>query len=221
MKTKIENDLGIMDEQFIETDELIGYANEAIDEAEAEVLGLYEDYFLSRATLTLVAAQEAYSLPTDIYAQKIRRVVYVNGSTIYEIKRLKDWKKFEIYAEENVSATNPYYQYMITAENAGAQSQLILVPRSVESGAYVTLWYLRNANRFSDDTSILDIPEAANFVMQFIKTRCYEKEGHPNLGLSVQALENQRQLLKTTLSSMVPDANNEIELNTSYYDDFN
>ena len=54
-----------------------------------------------------------------------------------------------------------------------------------------------------------------------MKVRVYEKEGHPNLPKAVQDLEQQRQQMVSTLASMVPDGSNEIEMDTSAYEEMN
>ena len=48
IRSKIEQECDLEDEDFVRRDELLAYCNEAIDEAEAEIHSLYEDYFLKR-----------------------------------------------------------------------------------------------------------------------------------------------------------------------------
>lgn len=219
IKAKVEQDLALEDEVFIEPDEMLGYVNEAIDEAEAEIHSLYEDYFLKRAPLTLVNGQEEYDLPEDIYANKIRRLIYKNGSDVYKITRLRDWKKFENYAIESVNNSSTIYAYFIINQNPG-ESKILLTPPAKVDGAYVTIWYIRNANRLVDDDDICDIPEFINFVLQYTKVRCYEKEaGHPNMQKAMQDLEQQRLQMTGTLAQMVPDGDNEIEADFSVYEE--
>ena len=218
IKAKVEQDLALEDEVFVEPAELLGYVNEAIREAEAEVHGLYEDYFLNRATLTLVQGQEEYDLPADIYAHKIRRVVYKNGSEVYKLERMRDWKKFENYAIESINQSSTRYYYFIINPTAGSP-KLLLSPPAKTAGPYVTIWYLRDANQLVADTDICDIPEFVSFVLQYTKTRCYEKEGHPNLAKAMQDLEQQRRQMTGTLASMVPDGDNEIEADFSSYEE--
>lgn len=218
LKTKVEQDLGTEDEFFVVPSEILGYFNEAIDQAEQEVLTLYEDYFLARSTLTMVSGEDEYDLPDDIYAHKIRRVVFNRNSEIYEVRRLRDWKKFEQLAQTAQYGASSAYEYMLINESAG-QATLLLSPPARESGDYITIWHIRNANVLEENDDILDIPESANFVMQYVKNRIYEKEGHISLGKGIADLERERELLKSSLSSMVPDANNEIEMDRSSYEE--
>ncbi len=216
--TKITNDLTLEGEDFVSPAELLGYANEAVREVEAEVHSINEDYFLSSAPLTLIAGTENYSMPANIYAHKIRRILYRNGSTVYAVERFKDWRKFEKAEENRVSGSGTVYGYMIDNSISGAPA-IVLSPVPRESGNYVKIWYIRTAARFSGaDGDICDIPEFINFVLQHIKVRCYEKEvGHPNLAMAKADLEQQRKQMNETLTGMVPDAENDIEADMSFY----
>lgn len=218
IKTKIKQDLDLEDEVFVTDAELLSYCNEAIDEAEAEIHTLYEDYFLNKSTITLVQGTSDYSLPTDIYAHKIRRIVFQNGATIYTVDRIKDWKKFEQKAVVDYYPGTNYYQYLIFNGTAGSP-KISFVPTAQESGAYITVWYIRNAQRLTTDSSICDIPEFINFIYQYMKVRVYEKELNPNKDAAVAILQQQRELMQGTLASMVPDADNTIEMDLSYYEE--
>lgn len=218
IKTKIEQDLDLEDEDFVRPAELLSYTNEAIDEAEAEIHGLYEDYFMSRSTIGLVSGTDQYSLPDDIYAHKIRRLVYDNGGRVYTVERIKDWHKFEEYSIQKNYGTGEIYRYFILNSTPG-EPKILLVPRATETGDVIQIWYIRNANRLEDDTDVCDIPEFINFIFQYVKVRVYEKEGHPNLPKAMQDLEQQRQQMVSTLAAMVPDAGNEIEADLSAYEE--
>jgi hypothetical protein len=221
LAAKVERDLATEEELFVQPEELMGYFNEAVDRAEQEVLTLYEDYFLTKTPLTLIQGTQEYDLPSDIYANKIRRVLYVNGTTVYTINRIRDWKKFEMFSEINAQSSAEDYMYMLYNPTAGSQAKFLLLPASREAGAFVTIWHLRNANLFTDDDDVLDIPESANFVMQYVKVRVLEKEGHFSLPKAVQDLATETELLQSTLATMVPDADNEIEMDDSIYREMN
>lgn len=219
IKEKVEEDLDLQDEVFISDPEFMKYANEAIRQAEAEVHAVYEDYFLKRIPLTFVTGQEEYTLPADLYAHKIRRIVYKNGSKVYTINRLRDWRKFEEYAIESINKSSTVYEYFIINQTAGSPT-LLLSPPAKEDGAFATIWYLRKANEITSDTSICDIPEFINYILQYIKVRCYEKEvGHPALEKSIADLAQQRELMVSTLATMVPDADNGIEPDLTTYEE--
>lgn len=217
---KLERDLDLEGEVFVTAEELLGYFNEAVDRAEAIVHPIYEDYFLDHDTITLVNGTDEYSLPSRIYAHKIRRIIYRNGSRAYPVHRLKDWKKFEQYTMGLVDGGGDgcEYCFFITNQSAGAP-RILFAPPVKEAGTYITVWFLRQANRFVTGTDILDIPEAMNYIIRDVKTQCYEKEGHPNLAKSMSDLAKEQTLLEGVLTAMVPDAENEIEMDLSFYDE--
>lgn len=216
IKEKVNDDLDLQDETFIDEAELLRYANEAIDEAESEIHGLYEDYFLSRDTISLVSGTDEYDMPTDIYANKIRDIVYVNGSTVYSLRRLRDWHKFQNYEVELAVGAGTVYEYFLLNTTPGSP-KIVFSPRIRETGDFIKVYYLRNANRLTIDADICDIPEFVHFVMAFMKYKCLSKEGHPNTELALSDLERQRQQMVSTLAGMVPDSNNEIEADLSHY----
>jgi hypothetical protein len=219
IRTKVERDLDLEGETFIQPSEMLGYANEAIDEVERQIHTLYEDYFLKKATITLVAGQENYALPTDIYAMKIRQLLYRNGNQVWKLNRMKNWHKFGIYeSEKAVPSATQQYGYFIVNSTPGAP-ELILTPTPTEAGSYIQLWYIRNANELTTDSSVCDIPEAVNYVMAYMKMKCMEKEIHPNLSKAVQDVEQQKEDTLKTLADMYADNEDTIEPDYRLYQD--
>lgn len=220
---KIEADCILEDEQWIDEDECLGYANEAIKDAEAIVHSLYEDYFLDYATITFVAGTEEYDLPTNIYANKIRRFLFENGGNRYIIPRMQDWKKFERKSMNDYLATSGSYEYFVVSPTAGAESKIILSPtvQAADAGAFGKIWFIREANQLATASDTCDIPEFINYIYAHMKTNIYAKEGHPNLSLAMANLARQKELMEGTLTAMVPDADNEIEADLSGYEEMN
>lgn len=218
IREKINRDLDLEAEDFVRPQELLDYINEAIDEAEAEIHSLYEYYFRSRHVVNLVDGQEEYDLPDNIYGHKIIKVTFNNGSSIYKVKRIQPWKLEEQVEIASTFETSDIYQYFVENNSAGSP-KLVLVPKSREDGAYVTVWYLRQANRLEEDTDVCDIPEFYNFIFQYVKVRVYEKESHPNTPQAVNVLEQQRRQMQSTLASAQPDAENKIEIDMSFYEE--
>lgn len=68
--------------------------------------------------------------------------------------------------------------------------------------------------------AFMDIPEFATFVMQWVKCRCYEKEGDPRLEAAVATLTQQRIQMVSTLKANIDDDNNQIQADYSFYNDF-
>lgn len=220
IRTKVEADLDLQGESFISSTEMLGYANEAIDEVERQIHDLYSDYFLTRGSLTLVNGQEAYSLPSDIFAIKIRAIVYRNGTLTWKFDRIRDWHKFEQYEFEktNLTGNSRRYGYFVVNTTPG-NPQILITPTPNESGTLAKIWYLRNANEMVDDTSVCDIPEAVNYVMAYMKWKCMMKELHPNTELAAKEVEAQNANTLKNLSEMFPDNETDIEPDLRLYDE--
>jgi len=224
INAKVRRALDLQDELFITSEEMLDYCNDGIDEIEAEVHTIYEDYFLSETTIDLVQGQSLYELPTGIYAMKIREIVYNdNSGTIYKMRRMQPYDRLEVQQFAERYSTTDWYKYYIinnTAADINDTPQIKLVPASqVDLTGGLIVHYLRNANRMTGDTSVCDIPEFAAVVMQYMKVRCYEKEGHPNLELAKVDLERLREKMRDTLSNMVPDGDSTIPLDLSFYEE--
>ena len=212
-------ELDLEEETFVDKDEAREWANQAINEAEALIMSMNEDYFLAQRSpnLSLVLGADEIALPTDIYAGKVRALVYTNGTRVYELMRIRTWHKFLKFRLSRINPTNvDYYRYFIVNSVAGAP-KIKLSPPAQESGALVECWYIRNANRLLDDTSICDIPEFVQYVYDHVRTKVYEKEGHFALQKAMADKEATKQLMIDTLTEMVPDNDNTIEADFSHY----
>lgn len=219
-RSKIEVDLDLQEETFITSSEITGYVNEALREAQREVLGIYEDYFLTKANLAITLGVSTYSMPSDIYANKIRGVIYDNSNEIYEIKRIRTPHKFlDRHLLRNDDPTD-YYMYIIL-NDATSGFQIELSPAAKETSANaVTLWYLRDIATISSDSDVIDkdIPECIDFMYAYVKGQCLKKE---NSGLmppeAQEQIERQRRLLVDVLTNMVPDDDNKIVQDQTWY----
>lgn len=231
IKAKVERELDLEVEEFVQPLEFIEYVNDGISECEAEIhkLGLEDEYYLTKAFLALVTGTEDYSLPAPIYMNKIRGVQYNDGgSTIYTIQRFRDSEnRFEDIDRINqYTSVTDYYKYLLRNDSAGAGVILQLVPPSREtSSQHVKVWYIREASKWSEaDTTgagICDLPQIAiQFLYQYVKYRCYEKEGHPNTDAAAAGLMAIRTTMIATMEQMVPDNNNENIKDLSIYQDF-
>lgn len=202
-------------------DEMVRYCNEAVEEAEAEICKLSEDYFLTDpASITLVQGQQEYDLPADIYINKIRAVVYRNGPIIYPLTRMRGVDNF--VEEELIEQFGPleynyyyFYQYRIVSPTANSY-KLKIYPAAREAGAFVKVQYLRSAQlvptllsgatQAAIDATTIDIPEFASFLIVFMKAKIRAKEnGGSMLPEDATLVQQQRQMMVDTLTERVPD----------------
>lgn len=206
LKTKIRRELNALHDPAITDDELVGYINDAINEAESEIHTLYEDYFLTKSTLSLVQGQNEVSLPSNIYGNKIRSIVYQNGSVIFEVKKITGKGIFETIAVENNYGTEQFYRYIPIHNSAAAGRKLYMVPTLRETSSNMTCWYIRQAASLSLDADVCDIPEFESFVVAYAKYLiALHKPGFADLGAMTSQSEAQRKQMVDTLTNMVPD----------------
>lgn len=217
IRAKVLNDLDLNDELFITPTEMTGYINEAIDEAQQEIHGIYEDYFLTKYPVPLAIGTASYAMPTNIFANKMRKINFDDGGTKYEVKKVRDLQFLPYVQPEDL------YRFLII-HDATLGYRLTLYPPAREAQATVgsetsqmVMYYLREAKLLVNETDVCDIPEFANFILQFVKQRCYEKEGHPNTDKAMADTARQRKLMVDTLTEMVPDADNTILMDFQFY----
>lgn len=220
IKTKIQEDLDLEEEtgegQFIETTELTNNINRAIDEAESIIHTLYEDYFLTYAKIYMVNGVSEYTLPEDIYANKIRRLVYYDGTRSYEVKRMNSPFMFD---DIPMIETDDDYKYLLINKSTGMKLVLYPQARSTSSTA-LTIWYIRNATELSTTSDECDIPEAIHYVIEAAKGFCMAKENAGVIPAGQMAeIARQKEILINTLSDRIPDGHTEVYMDESTYDD--
>lgn len=226
IKTKIERELDLETEDFIQPEEFKSYVNDAIEDCQSEIhkLGMEDEYFLTKTTLNLVTGTADYDLPANIYANKIKAIEYVNGSTIYSISRLRSLNRFEDRARINQYNTiTDYYKYIIRNDSAAGKPILELIPPSRETiNGAVTVWYFRNANTWADDdNAFCDLPEIAlQYVYAYTRYRCYDKEGHPNQAEAKDRMMAAKQQMVDVLANMIPDEDSVMLQDLTIYQDF-
>lgn len=155
MNDKVQMDLDLEDETFIKPNEMIGYFNEALTEAEAEILLLNQDYLRTRYYVPLVPGTSRYALPKNIFANKIRGIQYSNGALIYPVSRLRRMNEFDLIALINAYGQSDDYSYYPVNDYPG-QTEIILLPPSRDTAVLapiaslftpMILWYIRNCAR--------------------------------------------------------------------------
>lgn len=345
MRDKVLLDLDLQDEIFVKPDEMVGYFNEALAEAESEIITLSQEYFLTKYFVPVVTGSSEYPLPSNIYANKIRGIMYQNGSLVYPIGQYRRKFKFENIALTDQFGVNDDYRYLLVNNYAGSPT-LVFHPVSRETAILsptaslftpVVLWYIRNCTRVpivgeycnpeilaltqitpgTDiiqtyagtttlgipsqgapgatpgsiayitgdavkfqagpngtvpaplvagtvyyviaqgsgaiklatslanalagtainltttgtvysimtvaattaiiEAALMDIPEFATFVMQWVKCRCMEKEGDPRIEMAVGILTQQKKQMVDTLTQGIEDDDDEIQPDFSHY----
>lgn len=230
---KVRADLDMQEEDFVTPDEMVGYVNEAIHEAESEILKISEDYFLKSAPLTFVLGQDLYDLPADIYGQKIRGIIYSNGSIQYSIRRIRGMNKFDVLTMIQQYGINDDYMYFLINATAGVQNKILIAPTSRDVGPFATMWYIRSAGRIQTAAEVgidptdpntvgqlatkIDIPEFSTFIIDYTKCKCLSKDTDPRFPDQVTIMESQRKMMIDSLTGQVPDDDDTIQPDLSFY----
>jgi hypothetical protein len=219
---KVQEPLDLEDEVFIGSQEMIGYCNDAIKRCESKIHTIYEDYFLTDAYLTFTQGDQQVDLPADLYANKIRTIVWTQGPgsrEIYEILRIKDIHKFLRIESDNANNQNADYRYWIkNASPSLTGRKIMLVPAARETtSTKAKIYYLRRANKVTQDTDYVDIPEFYSVIVAYMRYMAYRKEGHPNTEEAKAELIDEEKNMVETLTEMVPDGENEIPMPADPY----
>lgn len=214
IRSKIQVECDLQEETWITDATVNKYINDAIRDCEAKIHSLYEDYYLTNVNLALVTGTSAYSMPSDVYADKIRLIQYYDGSARYVINRIRRLDEIP-----NID-TNSYYSYLITNDTTLGH-RIILYPASREtSSTNVTIWYLRNAKELVSDADTCDVPEFINYIYAKVKLSIYLQEGNPMAQEAASTVELLEKEMIEGLENRVPDDDNGIIPDTSFYDDF-
>lgn len=219
----ISDECDVADEDFVDKDECREVVNRAIDEAEALIQNMYQGYFLAKDDITLVSGTDEYELPADVYAHKLVDLIYKNGTTVYRVERVTSLDKFIQYRvaiANGLTSTTDRMRYFVV-NNVSGEPRVLFTPPVSESGQYVEVWYYRNANRLTEDGSVCDIPEFANFVLSRGKEYVMWKAGAGSARHQAAVAESQRWRddMIVTLREMVADGSTNIEEDTSHYEE--
>jgi hypothetical protein len=222
ISSEIDQELDLVGETFIDPLEKIGYVNDAIQEAAAHIhkLNAEDEYFLTYEDIDLEQGESLYDMPTSIYANKIKKIVYIENQLVYEVTRLKKKDRFIDQALINQeTGQNVLYRYMLLNNSADEGIQISLSPMAQSSNGKLRVWHIRTPNLVVDDDSKIDIPQFYMFIKQFAKWRVCAKETHPNTSMEYAELDRIRNLMIATLENMVMDEDNMIEMDLSHYEE--
>lgn len=212
LKTNLELELDLQSEDFISATELQGYFNEAVTLVSSEIHTIYEDYFLTKLPLSLVQGTQSYPLPADIFATKIRAIIYDDGGTKkYQIKQIRKIEDIPF-----VDASDDYRCKFLNDATFG--NQLLLYPTSREtSSTNVTFWYLREAKQFTQDTDVCDLPEFTSVIIQYVRWKCLAKELHPEADKHLAEFNRLKDLMVQTLTNKIVDEDTTITPEFEFY----
>ena len=222
MRDQVISDLDLQEEEWISEAEINVWINEGVKSAEAQVHTLYEDYFLSESDPVTIAYGQTYvDYPSDIYANKIRKIIFSDGTNtntssheVMRINNLLAGKTADLYSSDTQL---PVLKWT-PINKSGEGRKIRLFPETGRSGV-LYIWYIRQMNKMVLDDDICEVDEFEHYIVQYAKTKAYLKDGDPRADDSKVLEEQYKADMIGTLSDMVPDKNNELVMDFNHYDD--
>lgn len=224
----LEQQLDLENENIVDEEEMCGYANEAIDHCEGIINGINEEYFLKRSTITVVSGTDSYDIPTSMYANKIRSVIYYNGTDVYVIDRIPTLSKFIEYRlsrANSETADEVKMQYFLANHDIG-DPQIIFTP--APTGGSIEVWHYRNANRlvFGSVTPgdlTIDLPECIQYIFDYCHERFAWKlaAGGARHQTAIKRMADTEAKMVIKLKPAIVDGNEDIEMDMSVYEEHN
>lgn len=208
LASQVKQELDIEVEEFIQPSELITYFNSAINVVEAELMkiGQKDEYLKGEAFVSLVQGTNNYDLPADIVYSKIRKIIYRESNTIiYEVKKMVEERKYETEDILRVYNTTDYYRYDLYQN--GENWQIRIVPnvvRDVTNALRIIYW--KDLNRYTADATTCNVPSICyEYIMSYLRYRCYMKETHVNTPGEKENMSMLLQAMRETLQNQVED----------------
>lgn len=222
IRTQILAESDLEAEEFVQPAELLGYIHSAISVCEAHIikLELRDKYFLKRTKLSIVQGEEDITLPTDIYANKIFKLVYKNGNEIYPIEPIDSEKMYEEIAISEIDGALRKYRYLVRHDVPGTEV-IQLVPAARDNLTDVIhAWHYRDANRPEEDTDLIDLPEICyDFILKYCKAkvRDKEKDGQALQAAMVEQKEAEKLMIETLSQQIVDSSLTKVDMDLSWY----
>lgn len=209
LRSQVERELDIEDEEFIQDQEIIEYFNSAIRVVESEIikLGLREKYLQGEDFISVVSGTKDYDLPDDIIDSKIRKIIYRDGTLIYPLKPLVSEDAYEAEDVLNLYSNSDIYKYMLYKNSTDdlTKIRLVPVPTKTVSNALRVI-YFRDLNRYTTAADEVDTPEICyEYILSYVRFRCNLKEGHENTASEKTMLDELLKLMRDTLQGQVAD----------------
>jgi len=123
--------------ETIDDDQILNVINKGQRKSANITSRRWSEIMLASYELTTTATDE-YSLPADVFAQKIECVELVRNNTIWVIERVSQ-KDSTFYRRSDTTTTIPYYYFL-------KQNKIVLVPYP-ETGLTINVWYAKSPNK--------------------------------------------------------------------------
>lgn len=220
LRAQVQADLDLEDDDFISSSDINQWIREGVRQAESQIHTLYENYFLVEGIIPLIAGQNLYDYPADIFANKIVKILFSSGqgsgSQTHEVRRVRNLVVAKDIDIKHTQSTNPILSWLAMNDSSGRKIRIF--PSHGRAGE-LSVFYVRNAKELINDSDECDIDEFEHYVVQYAKTQSYHKDGDPRFQSSKALEEQYKKDMVETLSNMAPDNNNELDMDFDHYID--
>lgn len=140
LKERVEQRLDLEEEVFIQATEFLAYTKDGIALCESIIHKFRADdvYFEACAPLALVTGKQDYALPSNIYGNKIRKIVYTKNNNIFEIRRMTKKDRYFDMAMRDQFYQDTIYKYMILNQDPHVGPVLRFSPNTQEDTTVVS-----------------------------------------------------------------------------------
>ena len=216
IRDQIIEDLDLSEEYWKDEGDLNALINRAIRTAHRKIITIYEDYFLAPYVISIPADTAILDYPTDIYANKVKSILFYDGASSVEITRVKRFASTLML--DNHITSNTIYRKWLPVDAAATGMKIKLLP-SLGNAGQITIWYIRDAKKLVNDSDICDIPEFSDYVIQLTKKMYYQEDADPRYTLEAQeALVLEKEMIDT-LTNMTVDNDDTILQDNSHYEE--
>lgn len=175
LKTQVLDRADMDNSSFITDARLAEYINLETEELYDFLVNLYEDYFVSSDTITLVSGTEQYTLPTDYY--KTIRVYFLDTGSPAKRWMLKRWEWQDLDFDDEyfhpLGTYNRYLRYRVVGNT------MFFSPEPRAAGS-VEHWYAPVPDRYANDADTVNfnIPALGweNAIIAGAAARCLIRE---------------------------------------------
>lgn len=185
LRTQARQRADMENTQYVSDAEVNSYINSSIAELYDLLVQAFEDYYISSATITLVAGTDVYTLPNDFY-----KVLGVDLDTSTNFQNSITLRAYN-FAERN---RNSFYGQVQSAQITDLQyhiqgPSIRFIPNPVQAG-FVNLWYVPAATKLVADIDTFDgVNGYEEFIVWDVAMKLKTKE---ESDVSIEMMEKQR-----------------------------
>ena len=218
MRNVIIDDLDLYEEDFVTSDDIDRLINIAIKKAESTIHQMSDTYFLSYQSIAITTASNKVDYPSDIYANKIKKIIFDDGNgAAYSVRKVRE---LDLATGTDINDPSPDSTLTWMPVNVTGEGKKIQLFPYSSAGGTLHIWYIRSALQLTTDSDVLDIDEFEDYIISVVKTKILFKDGDAR-SVDEKALEDElKEAMISTLRDMIVDDDDDrVLMDMSFYND--